>query len=531
MKMQENKSEIELIKDTIILWIKNWYYFVISMAICVVLAVIYYETKTPLMRVTAQVNLRQDESLAGASSVTRSQSLLSAFGLGKSAQNIEDETIKINSQGYVKKIIKKYALNFDYTQTKFCGLVKTNLYDQSPIEISVSEAVSDTISPVVFILDIKKDQTKVKMKWGRKVVGKYELGSFPSVLETPFGAFTFSKSKYYENYKKPLKIQVFCANYDFMAQVYRELIEADFEKKTSDLMQLNINTENTVFGKKVLNELITIYNTEWDSNKKEVTDKTLFFINGRLEQVYDQMIRADQAIQSFKNKNYLTDVEADVKYNLLLSGELQPVLLEAETQLKLIDIIVDFVNDENNKYSQIPLTPNTTPAIADVIGKYNDALAIRNEMHKSTSQSVLVKEYNELVETQRTTFLKSVEITKKSLQIAANNAKKKESEVKYTLGKIPGIEKDYIQLRREQELQQTIYIFLLEMKEQTGVKGISLLPKLQVIDEPYVINKPVEPKLIKVAITALFFGGFLLPFSAIYGIPLVRNYIRRRKEK
>jgi uncharacterized protein involved in exopolysaccharide biosynthesis len=135
------------------------------------------------------------------------------------------------------------------------------------------------------------------------------------------------------------------------------------------------------------------------------------------------------------------------------------------------------------------------------------------------------------VELQREALLKSIDNLKQGLQITVNNLTNKDSEIKSKIGEIPTIERDYIQLKREQELQQTIYIFLLEMREQTGVKGVSLLPKLQVIDEPYVINKPVEPNLLKVAITTLFFGGIVLPLSAIYGFPLINNYIRRRKEK
>jgi uncharacterized protein involved in exopolysaccharide biosynthesis len=99
------------------------------------------------------------------------------------------------------------------------------------------------------------------------------------------------------------------------------------------------------------------------------------------------------------------------------------------------------------------------------------------------------------------------------------------------MGKIPAIEKDYLKLKREQGLQQTVYIFLLEMREQMGVKGVSLLPKLKMIDEPYAIIKPVEPKLIKVAVATLFFGGIAFPLFAIYGFPLIGKYIRRKKEK
>ena len=533
MKMQENKSELEQVKDTVFLWLKYWYYFVISMVICVILAFVYLKIKTPVMEVKAQVSLRHDESLTGGTSMSKNQSVLSAFGLGGGSQNIEDESLKMGSQGYLKKMVRKFALNFDYKESKFLGLIKKELYDQSPLILSVDEAISDTISaPAFFTIDVNNDQTTIKMKYNKKVIGKYEVTTFPAVLETPLGAFTISKSAYYDKYEKPMKLKVLYSSYDYMTQIYKEAIVVDFEKKNSDLIHLSMNTENVVLAKKFLNEMIAIYNAEWDSDKNLVTSRTLDFVNDRLKLVNEELLQADRTIQNFKDRYKLTDLEADVKYYFTLSGELQPKLLEVESQLKMTDLIIDFVKDERNKYSLFPLNPNmATPAMAEIIGKYNETLTKRNEMFKTNSQSALVKEYDAQVELQREALLKTVDNFKKGLQITVNNLMSKDAEIRSKIGKIPTIEKDYLQLKREQELQQTIYIFLLEMREQTGVKGVSLLPKLQVIDEPYVINKPVEPNRVKVAITALFFGGIFLPLSAIYGFPMINNTIRRKKGK
>jgi uncharacterized protein involved in exopolysaccharide biosynthesis len=533
MIMQENKTEYEQIKDVILLWLKHWYYFVISMVICLILAFVYLKTKTPVMKVAAQVSLRHNESFTGGGSFSsKNSSLLSAFGLGGGSQNVEDESLKMGSQGYLKRMVRKLALNFDYIQPTFFGLGNKQLYDRSPVVLSVDEAVSDTIAPVLFTLDVRKDKTIVKMKRGKQMLGKYEVTSFPSTLETPSGIFTISKSAYFDSSKIPMKINVFHANYDYMTQIYKGAILVDFEKKTSDLLHLSMKTENVELAKKILNEVIDIYNNEWESDKNLVTDKTLTFINDRLKLVDKDLLQADQDIQHFKDKYKLTAIEADVTYYLTLSGELQPSLLEAESQLKTIDLIVDFVTDDKNKYSLFPLGPSiTNEAMANIISKYNEVLTKRNEMFKTNSQSSLVKEYNTQVELQREVLLRSIDNLKQGLQITLSNLKKKEMEINQKIGKIPTIERDYLRLKREQELQQTVYIFLLEMREQTGVKGVSLLPKLKVIDEPYPINKPVEPDMMKVAITALFFGGLALPMSAIYGFPLISNYLRRRKEK
>ena len=531
MSTQENKSELEIIKDTIFLWVRHWYFFVISMAICMAFAFIYLKTKVPVMKVAAQVAIRQDESISGSSSISRNQSLLSAFGVGRGSQNIEDETIKMNSQGYMKKIVRKFSLNFDYTQTEYMGFIKNSLYNQSPVVLSVDEAISDTILPVIFKINLKKEKANITMKQGRKTLGKYEVSTFPSVLNTPMGSFSISKSEFYDLYKKPMNITVFCANYDFMAQIYRASVEVDYEKKTSDLIQLSMDTENPPVAKKILNEMIATYNDEWERDKGLVTDKTSEYINERLQMVRDDLITADKSIQVFKDQNNLTDIEANVKYYFALSGEILPQLMEAETHLKMTDLITDFVTDEKNKYSLFPLVPNLSVPMAEIITKYNEVLITRNEMGKAPSQSALIRPLNSQVEAQREALLTSIDNVKSGLKIVISDLKKKESEIKNKIGKIPEIENIYIKLRREQEIQQTFYIILLEMQVQTEVKGVSLLPKLKVIDEPYTINRPIEPNLMKVAIITLFFGGIVLPFSAIYGFPLIGTYIRKRKEK
>jgi uncharacterized protein involved in exopolysaccharide biosynthesis len=532
MKTQDTKSESEQLKEMILLWLKHWWYFVISMLICGIIAVVYLKNKTPIMRVSAKVSLRHDESLTG-NPISKGQNMLSVFGFGKGDENIEDETLKMGSQGFVKQVIKTLHLNVDYKQSKSMGIVKKKLYDKSPIVLEADAMLSDTITRIIsFSLNVENDRTKVKVKINRKTIGNYEIDSFPSVLKTPVGAFTFLKSAYFEEYDKPFNLKITFTSYDYMTQIYRNSLELEFEKKTSDLINLGINSENTQLAKEFLNQVITNYNTEWDSDKSLVNEKTMNYIESRLQLAIDNLAKADLDIQNFKKRNNLTDIEADVTYYFTVSGELQPALLEAQTQLKTAELIADFVNDETNRYSLIPFSLTTSEqSVANVIGQYNELLTKRNELYKSKIPSDMAKTLSNQVDAQRKALLQSLENVKKGLQITVNNLKNKEAELTKKIGAIPNIEKDYIQLKREQEVQQTIYIYLLEMREQTGAKAISLLPKLKVIDAPYVVNKPVAPSLVKVALATLFFGGLVFPLSGIYFMPSVRNYLRKRKGK
>jgi hypothetical protein len=458
---------------------------------------------------------------------------MSAFGVGGGSQNVEDESKKMASHGYVKKMIKNLDLHKNYVQSEYLGIVKTQLYDQSPVIISSDPFLPDTLNALLeFIIDIKKDDAvNVKLKLKKKTIGKYKFSAFPAELETPAGRFTLSKSACYDAYKKPFKIKVLFTSYDYMAQIYMEILDIDFEKKNSDLINLGIDHENPVLAKRILNEIIGVYNLKWQENKNILSEKTNAFIDERLKTVVSDLSAVDDNIRSFKDKNKLTDIKADVTYYFEINAELQARLTDAETQLKLIDIIFDFVKDGNNKSSLIPFSTTTLdPSIAEVINKYNEALLTRNDLYSnSPGITGVIQSMDMQIEAQRKNLLQSLANIKKGMQISLAELKNKEKEVNSKITNVPSVERQYMDLKREQEIQQVVYLFLVEKREETMLKAVSLLPKLKVVDDPYTVNEPVSPNLKKVALVVLFFGG-LLPVGAIYFIPSIRNYLRNRKK-
>ncbi|MDR1437342.1 MAG: hypothetical protein LBI65_04405 [Candidatus Symbiothrix sp.] len=528
--MENKKNELEQIKELILLWLKHWYYFVISFAVCGIIGIIYLKTATPIMNIEARVSLRHDESLMG-SSISKANSMLSAFGLGSGSENIEDETNKMNSQGYIKNVVKKLELNKVYVQSEYGGFIKTNLYDQSPVILQVDPLIADTLTKGIhFTLKIKENRTEVKIKAGKESLGKFEILSFPVTLETSWGNFTLEKTDCYDLYDKPLNLKIAYTGYDYMAQVYRKKIFIDFLKKTSDLIDLNLKHENVPFAKSVLNEVINTYNNQWDADKDLVSDKTLLFIDTRLLLTKELLSEADLQIKQFKDKYNLTEITADVTYYFTATGELQAQLLQLENQLNIADIIVNFVQDEKNKYALIPFNLTMSDAnMVAVIEKYNEELTRRNELYKANTQSAMARSLDALIDTQRENLLASIGNIRKSLQISRDNVKKKDREFSLKLGNVPSIEHDYVNLRREQELQQTVYIFLLEMREQMAVKGINLLPKLKIIDAPYVLNKRVSPRKLNVAMIT-FILGMGMPLALIYGIPFLRSLRKKENE-
>jgi uncharacterized protein involved in exopolysaccharide biosynthesis len=528
---KESKSEKEQVIEFLLMCLNHWYYFVISMVICTAIAVAYIKIKNPVMGVAAKVSLREDDALVSGS-ITRSQSLMSSLGMRSGGINVEDETMKLASQGYIKNVIKKMELNKDYTQPKLFGLSKKELYNQSPVVMSADSTVADTLSTIItFKIKINDNKTLVKIKYGKQTIGKYEITAFPTTLETQVGNFTFTKSDYYEQCSKPFSLDILFSSYDFMTQVYRQILDIDYVKKNSGIIDLGINHENVFLAKNILKEIIEAYNNEWKQNKSDVSEKTTAFITNRLDSVKCRLDSVDLGIEKFKSNNNLTDIEADVTYYFTVNAELQGKLLEAKSQLQIVDIIYDYVNDDKNKESMIPFSLTTMdPAIAEVVTAFNAEILEKESFKRGNRVNSGGEALDKRITIQRDNLLKSLDNIKKGLKITETDLSKKEKELNKRIGEIPGVEYQYIALKREQEIQQTIYVFLLEKREEAGISSVSLLPKLKIIDPPYVLNKPVSPNLMKILLLLLFFGGLCIPLSAIYVTPFIKDYIRRKKQ-
>jgi uncharacterized protein involved in exopolysaccharide biosynthesis len=530
----ENTSEKERIVAFLLTCLKNWRYFVVSLVLCLALAFVYYKISPRVWRIRAKVCLAEDETL-GASALSASSRLMSAFGVGGSEMTAEDEANKMSSHGFVRQAIVNLDINKIYFRTWCFGLVKKNLFDQSPLVITTDPSVPDTLQNVIkFTLDVGKSKTKIKMIYKKKTIGKYEIDGFPASIQTPLGQYTFSETEFAadEKFDKPYSMRIFFTPHDHAAQLFMEALDIAFEKKNSGIINLGIDHERKPLAKSILSEIISVYNAKYAENKAVASDKTIHFIDERLGRVKYDLDFADRQIAAFKDKNKLTDIEADVTYYYEMSGVLEARLVEAETQVKLVDLIDDFVRDADNKYALVPFSTVTLdPSLAELITRYNDLLSRLEDMEKNYGSAIdAYQDLKRQIDLQRNNLLQSLDNIKKGTQLTLAELKRKEKEISSKIGAIPEVEKDFINLKREQEIQQTIFLFLVEKREESMIKAVSLMPKLRIIDQPYSEIKAVSPDAKKIALLVIFFGGFALPVMAFKAAPYVKTYLRKRKK-
>ncbi len=533
MDTQKERSEFELILELLKHWLSRWYYFVISFVICLVIGALMYKLAVPQYKISSSVALRAEDSGGGFAGM----SLMKSLGFGKSSpgSNVQDEALMMKSHGPLKKLVKELKLNNNYTLYKKMGIQKRRLYKETPLEVSYDENLPDTLGGGISMkVSANGEQLTVKVKYNKIKMGAFKLEKLPASIQTECGSFTFFPTSFYNAYGKSFDLKIDILNSNLQAEICQGMVEVEEEKKSSDIINMNMVSDNIGYAQVILEGIVRNHNKESASEKDLVGKQTLEFVNDRLQEVGKELDEADSQIQLFKEKYKLTDIEIDAEALMQQTTELMPVMIESQSQLQSIALLDSYLSDSKNKFNQIPLVVMSTGSeeLMKAISMYNEELSKREELLQSEKKETGVsRNITNKLTSSRDNLLLAMTNAKKGLEITVNNLKKKENELLSRMKDVPVMEKSYIALKRNQEVKQAVYIYLQQKKEETSVTSVAVTPKLRVIDEPYPMSKAVSPSLFKIALLVVFFGGVLIPLVLIYAEPILVQYLRNRRNK
>ncbi|MDE6130470.1 MAG: polysaccharide biosynthesis tyrosine autokinase, partial [Muribaculaceae bacterium] len=97
------------------------------------------------------------------------------------------------------------------------------------------------------------------------------------------------------------------------------------------------------------------------------------------------------------------------------------------------------------------------------------------------------------------------------------------------LGKVPTQEREFINMKRQQEVKQALYLFLLQRREETAMMIANTKPKAIIVDEAYALNDPISMKP-KLVLAMFLFLGFLVPLILLYIKDKLRTKFDTRQE-
>ncbi|KKX46593.1 GNVR domain-containing protein [Sphingobacterium sp. IITKGP-BTPF85] len=155
-------------------------------------------------------------------------------------------------------------------------------------------------------------------------------------------------------------------------------------------------------------------------------------------------------------------------------------------------------------------------SIGTAITGYNKLVIERDDLLKSASDlNPTVVALNQNIEDNRNNIRRSLENYQQVTKLALNNIERKSTEIKGKISSIPNQEQGFKKISRQQQIVESLYLLLLQKREESEVRAAATPDNLKIIDAAYGNGVPVSPKRNTVLMGA-FILGLLIPLAILY---------------
>lgn len=500
-------------------YVRHWYWFVISLAVCGFFGWFYLHKKSPqyLIKSIIMLNQKDDES-ANLSSIS---ALAMQFGFGSrgggsSTANIYDEMTRLRSDKLLSEVVATLHLNetswFDQGFFKPKGWY----WKDAPFTLRVPQTVLDTIS-VVTEFNVSTDKSgeiHVKVKQGKKGVIDTKTKTFPFTARTPYATFILDTTSYFHPGRTPDFHSVIIGTPQTVYNL-REVLSIDEVDKKGNAIYQDITSTDVRKGEDILNTITQIYLENRFDQILYRRKEALAFIEERLINMYDELENSEKSIETYKRNNKIVEPQAEAEYIFTRKGVLEGASMQTRTELEIYTMLRDMLNSPDTQYSLLPFASSGdergTKGLSTAINGYNELILKRMELISGVKgQSNQVDRLDEQLNALRKNILNSLskEIQSKKIALATVEGENNSSNRRIT--EIPSIEKELTQLYRDREVKNAVYAFLLQKREEAEMAIQQVQPIGEIIDPAYADPKPVSPKPFLAYCIAIFIG-LLLP--------------------
>lgn len=513
------------IQDLFYLCVNKWYWFVISLAVTIGVAVVYLLTTPPVYTRSASLLVKEDSK---GNSLSDAAGLMGDFDLFQTNTNVNNEIQSLQSPAVMLDVVKRLHLDINYSTDG--GFYKKVLYGQScPYIVSFND-VQDNES-VTFTIHTGQDgQISLSdfSRDGEDVDG--EVTVVPNdTVNTPIGKLVVKTISDSVTYEAP--IYVSRKGYQDATGDYASNLSVTLSDEKSTVINLSFKDVCIQRAEDVLNTVIAVYNENWIKDKNQIAVSTSAFISDRLGVIEQELGNVDENISSYKSEHLLPDVQAAASMYMEQSSETNAQILALNTQLSMARYIRNYLTNSTSKNQLLPANSGIeSPGIEQQIANYNTAQLRRNDLVANSSETnPLVVDMDQSLENMRHAIITSIDNHITTLNTQLHSLQQSERQTTARIAANPTQGKYLLSVERQQKVKEALYLFLLQKREENELSQAFTAYNTRVITPPSGSMIPTAPIKKNIALVAIALG-FLIPVVIIFIRENMNTKVRGRKD-
>ncbi|KGK29313.1 polysaccharide biosynthesis tyrosine autokinase [Cellulophaga sp. E6(2014)] len=515
-----NSFEQNNIRSIIGKYLKFWPLFAISIIIAIAIIILYvryyaeneYEVKSTIL-------LKNVEAGQGFGELGD----FANMGLVKNTHSLEDEIGILTSIGVIEEVISKNNYNINFYRE---GRIRdVSIYGENiPVKINVDETTDKLIYDLPIAIEfLNEEKFKLSSIINEKQV--YSEHNFGEVVNVPYGIFTIALVKTdIESLRKAKKLYFKIGNKDDLVAAFRSRLSVMPANKTGSSLDLNFITNDKARGEEILSKIIETYIEKTIKYENELAENTIKMIDDRLKLLSGEIEDVEKTVVDFKTEKRVTNIASNADTYVQQSNEYKNRVAEYQTQINVLEG-VEFSLQNGNNESTIGGASINDPTVNALITQYNQALAEKQRLSQSASSSnPLIANIDENLTSLRQSITQNVRSVKNGYSIAKGNLLGNASRYDSQIAKVPGMEKELLDISRDKSTKEGLYLYLLQKREEEVLSLAAPVSSTRIVSFPKAGKFPVSPNKKLMYLSGLILG-FFVPISLIYVKDILNNKI------
>jgi capsular exopolysaccharide synthesis family protein len=498
IKNQEGTIEAE---DLLRALLRNWYWILLCMLLSAAIATIYLRYTIPIYQASSKILIKGDPGSGGTLS---EEAVLQEIGVLKPSTDLNNEIQILKSRTLMQQVVEALGLQVGYFGL---GVLKsTELYKNVPVKLD----------------SVKWGGTRLNAEFEIKIKNNSEFTVLHEEVESQHSfsePFTLSRDTFYlsRNLSSNSKVRNLRIETGFYVMQYLKNLQIKVAEN-SDVLVLEMQDPIREKAKDILNELFELYNQATIDDKNQVAKKTLDFINERLKLLTEELSVVEGGLEDYKENNNIP-TETPESVNILL-GEVSSydnALTQLQIQAELLNSIEESLNKGIAVLDFIPsnIMVDQGEGLNLEIERYNTLVLARERIERSAqADNPELISINNQLENARKNVLENLSTLRLGQELTIRENEAKLQRLQARINQIPRQQRELLEIKRQQNIKEELYLFLLQKFEETALSAAITVPNARLIDAPLAGPIPISPIPLQVYAVSLLLG-LVIPIGLI----------------
>lgn len=502
------------LRGTLYKFLRYWYLFVIAGLLGFFAASEYLKRYTPIYQASATLLIKNDRTKPSAG-----DDIVQQFDMG-GKKNIDNEIQILQSRPLLVKVVDNLSLTTTYWHEGANRDIE--LYKESPVKIEVTEVLSSE----PFFIQPTGLNTYDVLDSERNKIRSFE---YTTKVKSKYGTFRVFKRDSTANAQTELVKITFKSKESAVAELMGSLAVGVPIKNTT-LVSLSLEDAVPAKAKDILSNILEEYTFTTLEDKNREASNTLRFIEERLKLVTRELGDVEQDVEQYRRVKGVTDLSVEGNLFLDQVQANDSKLNEIDINLEVLEGVDKYVRS-NEVGNMAPATPGVNdPVLTTYIGRLSELEEERTRLSQTVQAgNPYLETINSQMRNVKQAMQENLRNQRSNLQVSRNSILAMNNRLEGSISTIPRKEREFLGIKRQAGVKESLYLLLLQKREETALSYASTVTDSRVVDPPYASPGPIRPDSRNIFMYFILVA-LMIPVAIVFVREMFKNTVQSRKE-